>query len=78
MAFFHQYLSYQGFDLLSFIPLVFAAMFTRNTVGIGTALTVVLIATLSWFSIVVIPDQDIVIMIVIAAIAMIGYRQLYQ
>lgn len=78
MAFFHQYLSYQGFDLLSFIPLVFAAMFTRNTVGIGTALTVVLIATLSWLSIVVIPDQDVVIMIVIAAIAMVGYRQLYQ
>jgi hypothetical protein len=76
-AFFHQYFSYGGFDLLSFIPIIFAAMFTRNTVGLGTVLTVVCIATISWLSIVVIPDSYILIMVVIAVISLIGYR-LYQ
>lgn len=76
-SFFHQYLNYQGFDFLCFIPLIFAAMFTRNTVGIGTALVVVLIATLSFLSIVVVPDTVIYISIIVAAIGMIGYRGLY-
>lgn len=76
-SFFHTYFSYQGFDLLSFIPIIFASMFTRNTVGIGGALTVVLIATLSWLSIVVIPDTTIYIMIFVAVLSLIGYRSLY-
>ena len=76
-SFFHTYFSYQGFDFLSFIPIIFAAMFSRNTVGIGAVLVVVLIATLSWLSIVVIPDQVIFICIVVAIISMIGYRSVY-
>lgn len=73
-AFFNQYFSYQGFSLLSLIPIVFASMFTRNTVGIGIALTVVCIATISWMSIVVLPDVYIGIMILIAVLSMIAYR----
>lgn len=76
-SFFHQYFSYQGFDFLSFIPLIFASMFTRNTVGIGATLTVVLIATLSWLSVVVVSDTVIFIMMVIAILGLIGYRGLY-
>jgi len=76
-AFFHQYLSYQGFDLLSFIPIIFASMFTRNTVGAGMALTVVVIASLSWLSVVVIPDTTVYIAIVIACIGIVGYRGIY-
>lgn len=77
VSFFHQYLSYQGFDLLSFIPLIFASMFTRNTVGIGVALTVVLIATLSFLSIVVVSDTVVVVSMIVAIIGLIGYRGLY-
>lgn len=77
-SFFHQYLSYQGFDLLSFIPVIFASMFTRNTIGIGMALTVVCIATLSWISVVVVPDAVVYISMIIAVLGMIGYRSLYQ
>ncbi len=77
-SFFHTYFSYQGFDFLSFIPLIFAAMFTRNTVGIGATLTVVLIATLSWLSVVVVSDTIIFIMMVIAILGLVGYRSLYQ
>jgi len=73
-SFFHQYFSYQGFDLLSFIPLIFSAMFTRNTVSVGMALVVVLIATLSFLSIVTVPDTIIYVAIFIAAIGMVGYR----
>jgi len=76
-AFFHQYLNYQGFDFLSFIPIIFASMFTRNTVGIGSALVVVCIATLSWLSIVVVPDTTIFITTVIAVLGLVGYRGLY-
>lgn len=74
VAFFHQYFNYQGFDMLSFIPIIFASMFTRSTVGIGTALTVVCIASLSWLSIVVVPDTIIYVSIIIAIITMVGYR----
>lgn len=77
VSFFHQYLSYQGFDLLSFIPLIFASMFTRNTVGIGTALVVVVIATLSFLSVVVVSDTVVIVSMVVAVIGLIGYRGLY-
>lgn len=76
-SFFNQYFSYQGFNLLAFIPIVFASMFTRNTIGIGVVLTVLCIATLSWLSVVVIPELDIMIMIVIAIIGLIAYRLTY-
>lgn len=76
-SFFNQYFSYQGFNLLAFIPIIFASMFTRNTIGIGVVLTVLCIATLSWLSVVVIPELDIMIMIVIAIIGLIAYRLTY-
>jgi len=73
-SFFHQYFNYQGFDLLSFIPIVLASAFTRNTVGIGMALTVVCIATLSWLSLVVVPEPVVYVSIFIACIGLVGYR----
>lgn len=77
VSFFHQYFSYQGFDLLSFIPIIFASMFTRNTIGIGMAMVVVLVATLSFLSVVVVSDATMGIMVVIALIGLIGYRGIY-
>lgn len=77
VSFFHQYFSYQGFDFLSFIPLIFASMFTRNTVGIGTALVVVLIGTLSFLSVVVVSDTVVIVSMVVAVFGLIGYRGLY-
>lgn len=76
-SFFQEYFTYDGFSLLSIIPIVFASMFTRNTVGIGVVLTVVCIATISWLSIVVIPDLDVAIMMFIAIIGLIAYRTTY-
>lgn len=76
-SFFHQYFSYDGFDFLSFLPIMFAGMFTRNTVGIGVVLTVVMIATLSWLSVVVVPDTVVFISIIVAVIGLVGYRGIY-
>lgn len=76
-SFFHQYFNYQGFDLLSFIPLVFASAFTRNSVGVGVIMVVVLIASLNFFSIVTLPPTYIYIMALVGVISMIGYRSLY-
>jgi len=73
-AFFHTYFSYGGFDLIAFIPLVFASMFSRNTVGVGVVMTVVCIATISWLSIVIIPDVYIGIMALVAVLSLIGYK----
>ena len=76
-SFFHQYFSYQGFDLLSFIPVIFASMFTRNTVGAGMVLTVLCIATLSWLSVTVVPEQVVYVSIFVAVLGMIGYRSIW-
>lgn len=73
-SFFHQYFSYQGFDLASFIPIVFCAAFTRNTVGVGAVLVVLMIATLSWLSVTVVPEPVVYVSIFIAILSMIGYR----
>lgn len=76
-SFFNQYFTIQGFPLLSFIPIIFAAMFTRNTVGVGAVMTVVCIATLSWLSVIVIPDLYISIMMIISLMGLVAYRAYY-
>lgn len=73
-SFFHQYFSYDGFDFLSMLPVIFASMFSRNTVGIGAVMVVVFIATLSWLSIVVVPDMYVAIATFISILGMLGYR----
>lgn len=76
-SFFHTYLSYQGFDLISFVPILFASMFTRNTVGIGVILVVLCVATLNFLSVSIIPDAYVIIMAIVACVGLVGYRGIY-
>lgn len=75
---FNEWLTIEGFNLLFMLPIVFGAMFTRNTVGIGTMSTVAFIATLNWFGIITLPDVAIYLMIFIAVIGVIAYKKLYD
>lgn len=76
-VFFEDYTSFAGWNLLLFMPIVFAAMFTRNTVGLGTVLTVLMIGTLNWFGIIDMPDEIVLLLIFIAIIGLIAYRVLF-
>jgi hypothetical protein len=78
VAWFSQWLTISGFNLLFMLPLVFGAMFTRNTVGIGTMISVVFIATLTWLGILPIPDVAIWFMFIVAAIGIVAYKKLYD
>jgi hypothetical protein len=75
-AFFSTYFSYHGFNLLSLLPIIFAGMFTRNSVGIGAVAVVLLIASLNFFSLVVVPQTIVVIMMFVSLIGLIAYRVL--
>lgn len=75
-AFFNQYFTIDGFNILFLMPIIFGAMFTRNSVGIGTGMTVVFIGTLSWFGLIVIPESVFLLMVFIAILGMIAYRYL--
>lgn len=77
-AWFDEWLTIEGFNLLFMLPIIFGAMFTRNTVGIGTMSTVVLIATLNWFGLIAIPETALYLMIFVAVIGVIAYKKLYD
>ena len=76
-VFFEDYTSFAGWNFLLFMPIVFAAMFTRNTVGLGTVLTVLMIGTLNWLGIIDMPDEIVLLLIFIAIIGLIAYRVLF-
>jgi len=75
-AFFNQFFEVEGFNLLYMLPIIFAAMFTRSSVGIGTGLTVAFIALLSWLGLIVIEETIIYIMVFVAIIGMIAYAKI--
>jgi hypothetical protein len=76
-AFANQNLSIDGFNLLALMPLIFAAIWTRNTVGIGSVVTVVMIMTMVWFGLISIPDAVLYLMLFIALIGVIAYKVLF-
>ncbi|QDI74009.1 hypothetical protein QIT55_gp23 [Nitrosopumilus spindle-shaped virus] len=75
-SYFAQWFVVEGFNLLYMLPIVFAAMFTRNTVGIGTGLTVVFISVLAWTGLIAIDEIVVYLMIFIAVIGLLAYRTL--
>jgi len=52
-------------------------MFTRNSVAIGTGMTVAFIATLAWLGVIVIAEPILYLMIFVTVLGMIAYRMLY-
>lgn len=72
--FINQYLTYEGFNLVMLMPLIFMAMFTRNTIGIGVVLTVVFIMTMVWFGLISLSEWILYGMMVIAVIGLIAYK----
>lgn len=74
VSFSQQYLTIDGFNLLFLMPLIFGAMFTRNTVSMGTVITVVFIATLVWVGVIPVPEVVVYLMFFVAAIGMIAYK----
>lgn len=75
-SFFAQWFTVEGFNLLYMLPIIFAAMFTRNTVGIGSGLTVVLISMLAWLGLIPIDEIIIYLMIFISVMGLLAYRTL--
>jgi hypothetical protein len=73
-TFANQYLTISGFNLLMLMPIVFAAMWTRNTVGVGTMMTVVMIMTMVWLGLFSLPEEVLYLMVFIAAVGMIAYK----
>jgi hypothetical protein len=76
-TFSNQHLTIDGFNLVAMMPLIFAAMWTRNTVSMGTMMTVVMIATLGFFGVLAIPEVLLYLMVFIAAIGMVAYKLMY-
>lgn len=75
-AWFTTWFTVDGFNLLYMLPIIFAAMFTRSSVGIGTGLTVAFISFLAWSGIIVIDDIVVYALVFIAILGMLAYRQL--
>lgn len=78
VAWFSEWLTIDGFNILFMLPIIFGAMFTRNTVGIGTMVTVVFIASLTWLGILPLPDIVIYFLVIIGIIGMVAYKKLYD
>jgi predicted nucleic-acid-binding protein len=76
-AFSNQHLTIDGFNLLFMMPLIFAALWTRNTVSMGTMITVVFIMTLVFVGILAIPDVLLYLMLFVAGIAMVAYKLMF-
>ena len=70
--------SFAGWNLLMFAPLIFAAMFTRNTAGIGAGLTAAFIAFVNWIGIIDISTTIVGLIIVIGALGVIAYRKQFD
>lgn len=75
-AWFIEWLTHDGFSLIAMLPIIFSAMFTRNTVGIGTCLTVAFIATMVWVGLLAIPEIALYALMFIAAIGVVAYKTL--
>lgn len=76
-TFSNQQLEIDGFNLVAMMPIIFAAMWTRNTISMGTMITVVMIATMGFFGVLPIPEVALYAMLFIAAVAMIAYKLIF-
>ena len=75
-SFFAQFFVVDGFNLLYMLPIIFAAMFTRNSVALGTGMTVAFISMLAWLGVIAIDEVIIFALVFIAILGMLAYRQL--
>lgn len=73
-AWFNEWFEIDGFNLLYMLPIIFAAMFTRNSVAIGSILTVGMIALLSWLGLIVVEEVIMYLLVFVAVVGMIAYR----
>lgn len=72
---------FNGWGILLFIPIIFAAAFTRNTAGIGGALLVTMIGTLVFFGVLdpsIFSPLIIGVLFFIAIVGLLAYRILYS
>lgn len=73
-AWFNEWFEIDGFNLLYMLPIIFGAMFTRNSVAIGSLLTVGMIALLSWLGLIVVEEIIMYLLVFVAVVGMIAYR----
>lgn len=66
--------SFAGWGLLMFMPVIFAAMFTRDTAGIGGGMIVAFIAVLVTFGLISLPPGAIWLITFVAIIGLLAYR----
>jgi hypothetical protein len=70
-------IQFNGWGILLFLPLIFAAMFTRDTAGIGGAMTVVFVGALTFMGFIAIDPIVIVFLTVAAVVGLLAYRQIF-
>lgn len=70
--------NFAGWGLLMFLPLIFAAMFTRNTAGIGGTMVVALIGSLVFFGVLELGENVIWLLTIVAGLGILAYRVLGQ
>jgi hypothetical protein len=65
---------FEGFGLLMFLPIIFAAIFTRNTAGIGGGMIVAFIGVFVTLGLLVIPLPILALIAFVAVIGILAYR----
>jgi hypothetical protein len=70
--------TFEGFGLLMFLPIVFAAIFTRNTAGIGGGMIVAFIGILVVFGLLTLPAGILALITFVAIIGILAYRIVSQ
>lgn len=65
---------FAGWNLLLFLPIVFAAIFTRNTAGIGGGMIMAFIGIIVTFGLIEVPESAIWIMVFVAVIGILAYK----
>jgi len=69
---------FEGWGMLMFLPIIFAAIFTRNTAGIGGGMVVAFIGVIVVFGVIQLPDNVIWLIAFVAVIGILAYRVVFQ
>lgn len=68
--------TFSGWGILLFLPIIFAAIFTRNTAGIGGGMIVAFIGLIVVFGILTVPAGVLVLITFVAIVGILAYRVL--
>jgi hypothetical protein len=70
-------IEFNGWGILLFLPLIFAAMFTRSTAGIGGAMVAVFVGVLVFIGAIEVPEIALLFMVIAAVVGLLAYREYF-